>query len=140
VSLRVGSGTPKKVPEESVQLKRKSEAPLVASEKVTLSVTEYMLGLTKVVTAWAEKVRVVKSKTTDAEIKRGKAEDPYIKACLVRVGDLSNGEGRGEREFCPAVAGHAYAWIFNFGFWTLLRSVSVNLAELRRAPSEGGFG
>jgi len=95
VSLRVGSGTPKKVSEESVQLKRKSEAPLVAREKVTLSVTEYILGLTKVVTAWAEKVRVVKSTTTNAGIKRGKAKVPYIEILLVRVGDLSNGgEGR----------------------------------------------
>jgi hypothetical protein len=35
--------------------------------------------------------------------------------------------------------------MFNFGFrigerGTLLRSVSVNLAELRRAPSKGGEG
>ena len=80
----------------SVQLKRKSEAPLVAREKVTLSVTEYILGLTKVVTAWAEKVRVFKSRTTDAEIKRGKAKDLHIGIFLVRVGDLSNGGEGGE--------------------------------------------
>ena len=104
------------VPEGSIQLKRKSLAPLLAREKVTPSVTEYTLGLTKVVTAWAEKIRVVKSRITNAGIRRGKAEDPYIRVFLVRVGDLSNGGG------------------------TLLRSVSVNLAELRRAPSEGGFG
>ncbi len=79
MSLRVGSGRPEKVPEESVQLKRKSEAPLVAREKVTLSVTEYILGLTKVVTAWAEKVRVVKSRITDAGIRRGKVKGPCMK-------------------------------------------------------------
>jgi len=83
-------------PVGSVQLKRKSEAPLVAREKVTLSVTEYILGLTKVVTAWAEKVRVFKSRTTDAEIKRGKAKDLHIGIFLVRVGDLSNGGEGGE--------------------------------------------
>jgi hypothetical protein len=95
VSLRVGSGRPEKVPEESVQLKRKSESPLVEIEKATPSVTEYMLVLTKVVTAWAEKVRVFKSRTTDAEIKRGKAKDLHIGIFLVRVGDLSNGGGGG---------------------------------------------
>ena len=73
------------VPEGSDQLKRKSEAPLVAREKVTLSVTEYILGLTNVVTAWAEKVRVVRSRTTDAEIKRGEAESLYIEVLVVRV-------------------------------------------------------
>jgi hypothetical protein len=82
-------------PVGSVQLKRKSEAPLVAREKVTLSVTEYTLGLTKVVTAWAEKVRVVKSSITDAGIRRGKAKNLCIKVFLVRVGDLSNGGGGG---------------------------------------------
>jgi hypothetical protein len=82
-------------PVGSVQLKRKSEAPLVAREKVTLSVTEYMLGLTKVVTAWAEKVRVVTSRIANAGIRRGEAEDPYIRTFLVRVGDLSNGGGGG---------------------------------------------
>ena len=101
-------------PEGSVQLKMKSEDPLVEIEKATPSVTEYILGLTKVVTAWAEKVRVVKSRITDAGIRRGKAKDLCIKIFLVRVGDLSNGGG------------------------TLLRSVSVDLDELRRAPSEGG--
>jgi len=79
----------------SVQLKRKSEAPLVAREKVTLSVTEYTLGLTKVVTAWAEKVRVAKNRITDAGIRRVEAENPYINVFLVRVGDLSNGGGGG---------------------------------------------
>ncbi len=83
------------VPVGSVQLKRKSEAKLLAREKVTPSVTEYMLGLTEVVTAWAEKVRVFKSRTTDAEIKRGKAKDLHIGIFLVRVGDLSNGGGGG---------------------------------------------
>jgi hypothetical protein len=78
-------------PVGSVQLKRKSEAPLVAREKVTLSVTEYILGLTKVVTAWAEKVRVVKRRITDAGIRRGKAKNLCIKVFLVRVGDLSMG-------------------------------------------------
>ena len=73
------------VPEGSDQLKRKSEAPLVAREKVTLSVTEYILGLTNVVTAWAEMVRVVRSRTTDAEIKRGEAESLYIEVLVVRV-------------------------------------------------------
>ena len=82
-------------PVGSVQLKRKSEAPLVAREKVTLSVTEYMLGLTKVVTAWAEKVRVVTSRIANAGIRRGEAENPYIGVFLVRVGDLSNGGGGG---------------------------------------------
>ena len=83
-------------PVGSVQLKRKSEAPLVASEKVMPSVTEYMLELTKVVTAWAEKVRVVKSRTTNAGIRRREAEDLYIKIFLVRVAGLSNGgEGGG---------------------------------------------
>ena len=98
MSLRVGSAIFVKdfagVPKGSVQLKRKSEAPLLAREKVTPSVTEYILVLTKVVTAWAEKVRVIKSRATHARNKRGKAEDPYIKASLVRVGDLSNGWGR----------------------------------------------
>jgi hypothetical protein len=65
-------------PVGSVQLKRKSEAPLVAREKVTLSVTEYTLGLTKVVTAWAEKVRVVKSRIANAGIRRREAEKQYI--------------------------------------------------------------
>ena len=55
----------------------------------------------------------------------------------------------------PAFAGHAYAWIAHakprqeprpgrgrYGVkpLTLLRSVSVNLAELRRAPGAGGGG
>jgi hypothetical protein len=84
------------VPVGSVQLKRKSEAPLVAREKVTLSVTEYTLGLTKVVTAWAEKVRVVTSRIANAGIRRVKAENAYIKISLVRVGDLSNGGEGGE--------------------------------------------
>jgi hypothetical protein len=83
------------VPEGSIQLKRKSEAPLLAREKVTPSVTEYMLGLTKVVTAWAEKVRVVKSRTTNAGIRRREAEDLLINISLVRVGGLSNGGGNG---------------------------------------------
>ena len=80
-------------PVGSVQLKRKSEAPLVAREKVTPSVTEYTLGLTKVVTAWAEKVRVVKSRTTNTGSRRGEAEDLFIEIFLARVGDLSNGGG-----------------------------------------------
>jgi hypothetical protein len=97
------------VPEGSVQLKMKSEAKLFAREKVTPSVTEYTLGLTKVVTAWAEKVRVVKSRTTHAGIRRREAEDLFIKIFLVRVGGLSNGGGMGgeKSEF----------WISNFGFW-----------------------
>ncbi len=83
-------------PEGSVQLKMKSEDPLVEIEKATPSVTEYILGLTKVVTAWAEKIRVVKSRITNAGIRRGKAKDLYIKIFLVRVGDLSiGGEGLG---------------------------------------------
>ncbi len=82
-------------PEGSFQLKRKSEAPLLAREKVTPSVTEYTLGMTKVVTAWAEKVRVVKSRTTNAGIRRREAEDLFIKIFLVRVGGLSNGGGDG---------------------------------------------
>ena len=82
-------------PEGSFQLKRKSENPLVEIEKATPSVTEYTLVLTKVVTAWAEKVRVAKNRITDAGIRRGEAENPYIGVFLVRVGDLSNGGGGG---------------------------------------------
>jgi len=82
-------------PEGSFQLKRKSENPLVEIEKATPSVTEYTLVLTKVVTAWAEKVRVAKNRITDAGIRRGEAENPYIDVFLVRVGDLSNGGGGG---------------------------------------------
>jgi len=78
-------------PEGSVQLKRKSETPIVEIEKATPSVTEYILELTKVVTAWAEKVRVVKSRITNAGIRRGEAERPDIEVLVVRVGDLSNG-------------------------------------------------
>ena len=66
-------------PEGSFQLKRKSENPLVEIEKATPSVTEYTLVLTKVVTAWAEKVRVAKNRITDAGIRRVEAENPYIR-------------------------------------------------------------
>ena len=65
-------------PEGSFQLKRKSENPLVEIEKATPSVTEYTLVLTKVVTAWAEKVRVAKNRITDAGIRRREAEKQYI--------------------------------------------------------------
>ena len=40
-----------KAPDGSAQLKRKSDAPLFPSVKATPSVTEYLLGLTSVVTA-----------------------------------------------------------------------------------------
>ncbi len=95
MSLRVGSTMFANefagVPEGSTQLKRKSEAPLLAREKVTPSVTEYRLGLSKVVTAWAENVRVVKTKTTHAWVRRGKTKDWSIKDFVDRVGGLSRG-------------------------------------------------
>ncbi len=78
-------------PEGSVHLKRKSEDALLAREKVTPSVTEYRLGLSKVVTAWAENVRVVKTKTTHAWVRRGKTKDWSIKKFVDRVGGLSRG-------------------------------------------------